>query len=278
MDTTPRIALMTAFEPEWNSLIHRVERQEHHRFGAFSFVSGVLEGREIVLTMSGMSMVNAAMTTQSLFDRFTVERLIFTGIAGGIDPALRVGDVVVPARWAQSLEIIMGRKVAAGFEKPGWLTWAPDMPAHGMMLPNSVIVGSGAHPPKPRVWFDVDARMLEVAQGLEDFALSAQTPDGRHLDHTPKLVVGGAGVSSSAFIDNANYRDYVFATFQARVADMESAAAAHVAYANDVPFIVFRSLSDLAGAEHEANDMNVFMSLAAENSVRVVCRFLKALP
>ena len=278
MDTTPRIALMTAFEPEWNSLIHRVERQEHHRFGAFSFVSGVLEGREIVLTMSGMSMVNAAMTTQSLFDLFTVERLIFTGIAGGIDPALRVGDVVVPARWAQSLEIIMGRKVGAGFEKPGWLTWAPDMPAHGMMLPNSVIVGSGAHPPKPRVWFDVDARMLEVAQGLEEIALSAQTPDGRHLDHTPKLVVGGAGVSSSAFIDNANYRDYVFATFQARVADMESAAAAHVAYANDVPFIAFRSLSDLAGAEHEANDMNVFMSLAAENSVRVVCRFLKALP
>jgi adenosylhomocysteine nucleosidase len=278
MDTTPRIALMTAFEPEWNSLIHRVERQEHHRFGALSFVTGVLEGREIVLTMSGMSMVNAAMTTQSLFDRFTVTRLIFTGIAGGIDPALCVGDVIVPARWAQSLEIIMGRKVAAGFEKPGWLTWAPAMPAHGMMMPNSVIVGNRNASPKPRVWFEVDPQMLEVAEGLEDIALSAQTPDGRLLDYTPKLVVGGAGVSSSAFIDNADYRDYVFATFEARVADMESAAAAHVAYANDISFIAFRSLSDLAGAEHEANEMNIFMSLAAENSVRVVCCFLKALP
>jgi adenosylhomocysteine nucleosidase len=278
MDTTPRIALMTAFEPEWNSLIHHVEQQVHHRAGGLSFVTGLLEGRAIVLTMSGMSMVNAAMTTQSLFDRFTVERLIFTGIAGGIDPCLRVGDVVAPARWAQSFEIIMGRKVAAGFVKPDWLSWAPDMPAHGMMMPNAVIVGSGAYPPKPRVWFEVDALMLEVAASLEDIALSSQTPDGRHLDHTPSLVVGGAGVSSSAFIDNADYRDYLFATFEARVADMESAACAHVAFANDIPFIAFRSLSDLAGAEHEANEMNVFMSLAAQNSVRVVCAFLKALP
>ena len=269
---------MTAFEPEWNSLIHRVERQEHHRFGAFSFVTGVLEGRDIVMTMSGMSMVNAAMSTQSLFDRFTITHLIFTGIAGGIDPVLRVGDVIVPARWAQSLEIIMGRKIADGFEKPEWLFWAPDMPGYDMMLPNSVIVVSGAHPPKPRLWFAVDPVMLAVAAGLEDIILSTQTSDGRNLDHTPKLLVGGAGVSSSAFIDNADYRDYVFATFQARVADMESAAVAHVAYANDIPFIAFRSLSDLAGAEHEANEMNVFMSLAADNSVRVVCGVLKALP
>ncbi|ESQ92612.1 5'-methylthioadenosine/S-adenosylhomocysteine nucleosidase [Asticcacaulis benevestitus] len=278
MDKTPRIALMTAFEPEWNRLIHRVERQEHHRFKGLSCVTGVLEGREIVLTMSGMSMVNAAMTTQGLLDRFTVTQLIFTGIAGGLDPLLRVGDVVAPARWAQSLEIIMGRQVAAGFAKPDWLTWAPDMPAFGMMLPNTVIVGTGAQAAKPRVWFEVDPFMLEVAQGLEDIVLSAQTPDGRSLDHVPAFVVGGAGVSSSAFLDNADYRDYVFETFEARVADMESAAAAHVAYANDIPFIAFRSLSDLAGAEHEANEMNVFMSLAAENSVRVVCRFLKALP
>ena len=46
---------------------------------------------------------------------------------------------------------------------------------------------------------------------------------------------------------NAAFRSYTFETFGARVPDMESAAVAHVAWANRVPFIAMRSLSDLAG-------------------------------
>ena len=46
---------------------------------------------------SGVSMVNAAMNTQLVLDRFTVKRIVFSGIAGGVDPGLTIGDVVVPA-------------------------------------------------------------------------------------------------------------------------------------------------------------------------------------
>ena len=69
-----------------------------------------------------------------------------------------------------------------------------------------------------------------------------------------------------------------FTTFDAQVLDMESAAVAHVAYANGVPFIAFRSLSDLAGGGEGANEMATFMGLAAGNSAAVVTAFLKALP
>ena len=51
-----------------------------------------------------------------------------------------------------------------------------------------------------------------------------------------------------------------FETFGARVLDMESAAVAHVAYANGVPFIAIRSLSDLAGGGEGANQMAVFLA------------------
>jgi adenosylhomocysteine nucleosidase len=59
---------------------------------------------------------------------------------------------------------------------------------------------------------------------------------------------------------------------------MESAATAHVAYVNKVPFIAFRSLSDLAGGGEGANEMGVFFALASANSAKVVEAFLEKLP
>jgi adenosylhomocysteine nucleosidase len=58
---------------------------------------------------------------------------------------------------------------------------------------------------------------------------------------------------------------------------MESAAVAHVATTNGVPFLAFRSLSDLAGGGAGENEMQTFENLASENSVAVLRAFLKAM-
>jgi adenosylhomocysteine nucleosidase len=94
------------------------------------------------------------------------------------------------------------------------------------------------------------------------------------LSHAPRLVVGGNGVSGPVFVDNAAFRQYVFDTFKAQALDMETAAVAVVAYANRVPFIAFRSLSDLAGGAGGANELGTFFQLASDNSATVVQRFL----
>jgi adenosylhomocysteine nucleosidase len=57
---------------------------------------------------------------------------------------------------------------------------------------------------------------------------------------------------------------------------MESAACAVGAYSNGVPFIAFRSLSDLAGGGEGVNEMPIFMKIAADNSARVLLAFLDA--
>ena len=90
--------------------------------------------------------------------------------------------------------------------------------------------------------------------------------------------MGGNGVSGQSFVDNAKFRTYVFDTFKARVLDMESAAVAHVAYTNGVPYIAFRSLSDLAGGGESANEIDVFLALASANAAKVVTAFLRAMP
>ena len=277
LDTVPRTALLTAFQPEWDVLVHRIAHKDVFEIAGRQCICGELAGRAVVIAMTGMSMVNAAMTAQAVIDHFAVEHIVFTGIAGAIDPRVRVGDVIVPDRWAQSLEVIFGRATEAGFEKPAWLTWAAPLPAFGMMLPNKVVVGARGRPASPRLWFPVDEALAAVARSLEALPLADRTDGGRALSHRPRLHVGGSAVSASAFIDNLDYRRYLFETFEARIADMESAAVAQVAFANSVPFIAFRSASDLAGADDQANEMDVFMHLAAENSVRVVTAFLERL-
>jgi adenosylhomocysteine nucleosidase len=90
--------------------------------------------------------------------------------------------------------------------------------------------------------------------------------------------VGGNGVSGPTFVDNAEYRTYVWNTFHANALDTETAAVALVAYVHRVPFIAFRSLSDLAGGGSGKNESRIFGKLAAENSATVVLSFLSKLP
>ncbi|QRK07606.1 hypothetical protein JQX13_47730 [Archangium violaceum] len=59
--------------------------------------------------------------------------------------------------------------------------------------------------------------------------------------------------------------------------DMETSAVAVVAYSNGVPFIAFRSLSDLAGGGSGSNEISTFFQLAAHNSALVVRSFLESL-
>ena len=101
LDERRRVGVISAFEPEWEALISRLEAPKTYGVNGMKFVTGTLEGKPVVLTMSSMSMVNATMNAQILIDRFQVTRIVFSGIAGGIDPSLRIGDVVAPARWAR---------------------------------------------------------------------------------------------------------------------------------------------------------------------------------
>lgn len=274
LDPAPRVAVMSAFAPEWQALLAAAEAPKTYVVNGKSFVTARLGGKDVVLLMSGISMVNAAMSAQMALDRFRVTAIVFSGIAGGVDPARNVGDVVVAAQWAEYLESVFARETPQGFATPPFL---PKPHANfGMIHPiDTEVVRDAA--PEMRFWFPADAALLAVARRAAARVSLSDCAAGACLAARPRVVVGGNGVSGSAFVDNARFRNYVHAAFDAEVVDMESAAVAHVAYANGVPFIAFRSLSDLAGGGAHANEMDTFMALAAENSVKVVRAFLSEL-
>jgi len=272
LDNAPRVAVVSAFEPEWKVLKAAVSDARSHTANGVEFVTGTLAGRKVVLFLSGISMVNAAMTTQLALDRFDVTSIVVTGIAGGVDPALRIGDVTVAARWGQYLEAVFAREVDGKFIPPPWSK--TPFPNYGMIFPAEIGVRSAKGPLEKRFWFDADADMLAAAGKIGAIDLKRCTAEQSCLPAAPRLVVGGNGVSGAAFVDNAAFRQYVFTTFNAQVLDMESAAVAMVAYASGVPFIAFRSLSDLAGGDQGANEIRTFFQLASDNSATVVQRFL----
>lgn len=272
LDTVPRIAVVSAFEPEWKVLQASLSDATSHSANGVEFVTGTLSGRKVVLFLSGISMVNAAMTVQLALDRFDVTSIVVTGIAGGVDPSLHIGDVTVAAQWGQYLEAVFAREADGKFQPPPWANNL--FPNYGMIFPAEVGVRSAKEPVEKRFWFEADAGMLAAASKIGAIDLKRCTAEQACLPGMPRLVVGGNGVSGAAFVDNAAFRQYVHKTFDARVLDMESAAVAVVAYANGVPFIAFRSLSDLAGGDQGANEIRTFFQLASDNSATVVQRFL----
>jgi adenosylhomocysteine nucleosidase len=277
LDAIPRVAVISAFQPELTLLLARVDQPRKHRVNGVDFTTGTLQGKPVVLFLSGISMTNAAMTTQLALDRFRVTHLVVSGIAGGVNPGLHVGDVTVAQRWGQYMEYLAAREVAPGrYQAPPWMKDAT-MPAFGFFHPRPVEVRTaGRTEIERRFWFDADPALLAVARQVENLALERCDPDRKCLSRAPRVVVGGNGVSGPAFVDNAAFREYTFRTFEANVLDMETAAMAHVAYANGVPFIAFRSLSDLAGGGEGENEMGTFFRIAADNSARVLLAFLAA--
>lgn len=280
-DQAPRIAIISAYSPEVVALKAQMNVQKTVVLNGRSVYIGTLAGHKVLLTLSGVSMVNAAMTTQAVIDHFRVNRILFSGIAGGVNPDLSVGDVVVPAQWSQYQENLFARETAPGvFTPPVW--FSPTLPNYGMMFPDAVDITTVNGPVDQQTsvaWFQADPAMLAVAaQVASSVVLDSCTPGGVCFDEQPIIKTGGSGVSGPTFVDNAGYRDYAWATWHTDALDMESAAVAHVATVNGVPFLVFRSLSDLAGGGPGENEIGIFFQLAANNSARLLVAFLEAWP
>ena len=289
LDSTPRVAILSAFEPELTLLLGQTAQQEKHRINGIDFTTGRLQGKPVVLLLSGISMTNAAMNTQLVLDRFKVTHLVFSGIAGGVNPDLNIGDVTVAEQWGQYLEVLMSREIEPGkFRAPIWMDDVK-LANFGMMHPRSVGVRSDrSTKEEKKFWFAADPTMLAIAQRIADVALDqcgkSDAGSSVCLTAKPKLVIGGNGVSGQAFVDNAAFREYAFKTFRAytfktfkaNVLDMETAAFAMVAYSNSVPYLAFRSLSDLAGGGKGENEIGTFFKIAANNSAKVLLAFLAA--
>ena len=60
-----------------------------------SFFTGKFNDKDVVFVQSGIGKVNAAITATLLIEKFEVNKVIFSGVAGSLDEKLKIGDVVI---------------------------------------------------------------------------------------------------------------------------------------------------------------------------------------
>ena len=89
------IAVVGAMEQEIELLRESMANVKHVSFGKFSAYEGELAGKRMVLVLSGIGKVNAAVSTSWVIHQFAPDCVINTGSAGGLGKGLKVGDVVI---------------------------------------------------------------------------------------------------------------------------------------------------------------------------------------
>lgn len=302
-DSQSRLGLIAAFGQEADLLIESMKDKKEYIIQGRKFVTGTLEDTPIVITLSGISMTNAAMTTQMMANHFNVKGLVFSGIAGSINPNLHVGDVVIAKSWIAPNEVYYANTTntpaacgSAGDISCLGLKLEEKIPAYGTQFfrQTNVItannynqvalttkIGDKDEPVaygEMRTDFPVDQKMWKLANEVQNNTqkdLESICTDSEHC-YQPKIIMGQRGVSGGAFLANIDYRNYLHQYMQGDCVDMETASVAQVAYSNNIPFIAFRSLSDLAGADHDPNVGAFFGSgVAQRNAAKLTIAFIK---
>jgi adenosylhomocysteine nucleosidase len=202
------------------------------------------EGQDLVLAQSGIGKVHAAAAATLLMSLFEPKALIFSGVAGGLDPELPVGSVLLAERLA--------------IHDYGFVADRTFTPVAYGVIPIGAPRLASLPPVAPEVAVNFAALAEQVAP---------------RLDHPVRL---GGVVTADYFLNCGQTRQQLRAEFGADAIDMESGAVNQVAKAWGAPLYVIRTLSDLAGEESHVTYPQM-AAMAAENSALCVEALLQLL-
>ncbi|MEM7024826.1 MAG: 5'-methylthioadenosine/adenosylhomocysteine nucleosidase [Pseudomonadota bacterium] len=248
------IGVICAIPQELAALRGSLDHDEHEELGGFGFDRGNLDGYPVVLAEAGIGKVNTATVATILALRFGARILVFKGVAGGLDPALAIGDVVVSDRTIQH---------DCGVIQNGQLQ--PYQAGHVPFFN-----------PTPELGYAVDPALMERTraqlEGIELAPLSAKAGGG---GRSPRIAYGTI-LAGDQFINCEVTRERLYREFDAKAVAMEGAAMAQVAQRVGLPWLEVRALSDLAGGESHF-DFAAFVEEVSQHAATILRRILPVL-
>ena len=239
------IGIMSALHEELSAVLADMPEEQRVVVAGRDFWLGHWQGHAVVAVLSRIGKVAAATTATVMLERFGVDALVFTGVAGGLGSGVRVGDVVVASGLVQH-----------------------DMDASPLFPRHEV-------PLYGRALFEADAALsLQLTEATQKVLQAAE----RHLGpdtlaqfqlsspkvHQGLIVSGDRFVSTSA--ESQALRESLP---EALAVEMEGAAVAQVCLDYGVPFAAVRTISDRAD-DTAHTDFNRFIREVASRYSRAI--------
>lgn len=233
-------ALLSALPEEQSgvlALLHTPMRSVH---AGREFWQGTLHGRNVVLALSGIGKVAAAMTATILIERFAVQRMVFTGVAGALAANVHVGDVVLGSQYLQhDLDV---SPLYPRFEVPSCR----------------------------RSVFDADASLLAT------ISIAARAIFNGLSGIKDKKIHQGLIVSGDRFVSSASEVQALRTLLpDALCVEMEGAAVAQVCYGYGLPFAAMRTISDRADDSAHVDFQQFVQGVAGPYAVDFVSALLE---
>ncbi|MDX2367417.1 MAG: 5'-methylthioadenosine/S-adenosylhomocysteine nucleosidase [Colwellia sp.] len=229
-----KAGIIGAMEPEVAILKAKLSNCETITHAGYNFYQGQIDNSDVVIVQSGIGKVAAALATAILIDKFQPDYLVNTGSAGGFDPSLKVGDIVVSSE-------VRYHDV--------------DVTAFGYEI--------GQLPANPAAFIPHPTLVTAAQVGIKELS---------NINAMVGLITTG-----DTFMTKEDDIAKARANFPTMAAvEMEGAAIAHTCHQFKVPFVIVRSLSDIAGIESPTS-FDEYLETASVNSSQLVLNMLNAL-
>lgn len=236
------IGIMAALEQEIAFILHNMDDVTAETIAGRRYYQGQLDGQPYVAVLSRIGKVAAASTATTLINKFNVHSVIFTGLAGGVHGEAQVGDIVI-----------------------GSSTYQYDLDASPLFPKFSV-------PLLNKTFFDSDETLVGK---IKDACTNYLENDFQHVfdekqkqrffhRETPKVHIGLIG-SGDQFVNALEKQNQITEhMLDTMCVEMEGAAVAQICYEYEIPFAIFRIISDRADSL-AGMDFNEFLSEVAPN-------------
>ncbi len=253
-------AILSALAEEQSGLVEQLHAPRRVQRAGREFWCGDLQGHPVVLALSRIGKVAAATTTATLIEGFGVERIVFTGVAGGVGPGVQVGDVVVGSSFVQHD-----------------MDASPLFPRYEIPLYAQTIFPADAGLTKQLLQATRSAlRHIAASQGAH--AGDGSSDSGR----MPPVVHHGLIASGDRFVSGLQESAVLVQGLQAQghqplAVEMEGAAVAQVCADYGIAFAAVRTISDRADDQAHVDFPQFIREVASVYARNIVTEWLRSL-
>ncbi|RYY95571.1 MAG: 5'-methylthioadenosine/adenosylhomocysteine nucleosidase [Comamonadaceae bacterium] len=242
-------AILSALPEEQEGLAGQLRELRIERYAGRDFHLGRWQGRPVVFALSRIGKVAAATTAAALIERFGATRIVFTGVAGGLHDAVRVGDTVIGTEFLQ--HDMDASPLFPRYEVP--LYGRARFPADAMLA--------------GLLWRAASMQGVFDAATRERFGLAA-----------PRIHQGLL-ISGDRFVARADEARVLRAALpDALAVEMEAAAVAQVCHDHGVPFAAVRNISDRADDQAHVDFPAYLVQVAGVQARALITALLPMLP